>query len=130
MPTTSYVDKASMLVEDLIHKIKHPVPASAFHNVGNSSTAAICTLETFFTAKPPSDPPPRVAILKPAPAPPSVQALAKSKNTLHFPTLVVSKRFAYPFPLPDKPLFHDPAIHSTNIIPSTAARQTLQSNYV
>ena len=66
MPATLSANKASLLVEDFVHEIKHPALANAFYNVSTSGTTAIHTLETFFSIKPPSDPPPRVAILNPA----------------------------------------------------------------
>ena len=129
MPATSSEDKASLLVEDIIHEIQNSAPASAFHDVDTSGTTAILTLETVFRNKPPSDPPPRVATLKPVTALPRVQPRTKLKKNVHFPTPVVSKRFANPFSLPDKVLFRNPAIDSTNIIPSTAEKGTLRSNY-
>ena len=55
--------------------------------------------------------------------------MQEPKKTVHFPNPTVSKRFANLFSLPDKPLFHNPAINSNNIILSTTARRTLQSNY-
>ena len=119
IPATSSADKASMLVEDLINEIKHPAPASALQEVGTSGTTAICILETFFTTKPPSNPPPRVASIQPAAAPPRVPAIANTKNTVHFPNPVVSKRFANQVSLPEKPLFCNPVINCT------AARRTL-----
>jgi hypothetical protein len=78
MPAPSSADKASLLVEDLIHEIKNPAPASAFHEVGTSGTTAICTLQTFFKTKPPTDPPPRVA-LTPVIASPRVKPPTKPK---------------------------------------------------
>ena len=129
MPAISSAGKASYLVEDLIHEIKNPAPANVFHNVGTSGTTTICTLETFFTTKPPSNPPLKVAILKPATALPRVQPRTKQRKNVHFPTPAVFKCFANQFSLPNKPLFRNPATDSTNIIPSTAVKRTLWSNY-
>ena len=48
MPTTSSTDMAIMAAKELAHALKHPEPATPFHNFGDETLAALEKLSNIF----------------------------------------------------------------------------------